>query len=556
MKKSFINGWTKHFRLLLIVIPILYLFLGFYFNRLSGTYYVRSVDSEYIYFISGLSLARGHFLIGHIDNPATPLQYVVALSFKATHLIRQPESGIIDDAILHSELYLKIANLVLLTLTSLFLLAAGAFVFRLTKQVTLAFLVQSAPFISQLSLDNLSRFAPEAFLILPVVMMMCFILWVLDHEDPDVRKPAILAGLIAGFGLSVKLTFFPLWLLPLFVLKKRHILYLATAIFSFFLMALPVTLQISRFWHWIKRLLFFSGQHGEGEKSFIDWNTFGPNITEIYNSNKFYFHVLAIFAVIFTIRIILNRKDRPLLKLGAGVLAVIALLLFMVGKHFEYRYFIMALYLFPLILLLSVKMVLPGQWKFHKTISGLVYFFTAVFLLYTQLALIPVKTMHISRDVDNKYKTLQFASTLPAGANRIIASSYYGGAFVEYAMMFTGAYAGKQKETYARHFATLYPNSWIYHSWDRSMNSWGTSPEINENSAPFYVYLHSQTIGEQLFEDLGKIASPGIGFVTDTLYHNDYSDETILKVTVTQPNQTYLKNLDQENGGSHHMTGS
>ncbi len=416
MKKQFITTWRKSFWLLLIIIPVLYLFLGFYFNRLSGTYFVRSVDSEYIYFISGLTLARGHFLIGHIDNPATPLQYVVALSFKAIHLIRQPENGIIDDAILNSELYLKTANLILLTVTSLFLLGAGALVYRLTKQVSLAFLVQAAPFITQLSLDNLSRFAPEAFLILPVILMICFILWILECDNPGETKPALLAGVIAGFGLSVKLTFLPLWILPLFVLKRKHLLYLFTGLVSFFLIALPVTLQISRFWHWIKRLLFFSGQHGEGEKNFIDWNTFWPNIIEIYNSNKFYFRVLAIFVIIFILYIIFKRKERSVMKLGAGVLAVIALLLFMVGKHFEYRYFIMALYLFPLILVLTVRMILPIQWKYRKTISGLVYLFTGVFLLYTQLSLVPIKTMHISRDVDNKNKTLQFASTLPAEA--------------------------------------------------------------------------------------------------------------------------------------------
>jgi hypothetical protein len=67
------------------------------------------------------------------------------------------------------------------------------------------------------------------------------------------------------------------------------------------------------------------------------------------------------------------------------------------------------------------------------------------------------------------------------------------------------------------------------------------------------VYLHSRKIGGQLFEDLAKIAPAGVEFTTDTLFHNDYSDETILRV---YPNQTYLKNLDQVNGGSHHITGS
>lgn len=553
--KPIIDSLKKRGWILLLAVPVLYLFLGFYFNRLSGIYFVRSVDSEYIYFISGLSLARGHFLIGHIDNPATPLQYVVALSFKALHLIRQPENGLIDDAILNSELYLKIANLVLITVTSLFLLGAGVLAHRLTRVLPLAFLVQTAPFITQLSLDNLSRFAPEAFLMIPVMLMICFILWRLrdDQEDQEPARAAILAGVIAGFGLSVKLTFFPLWLLPLFILRKKQLIYLLTAVGSFFLIALPVTLQISRFWHWIKRLLFFSGQHGEGEKSFIDWPTFWPNITEIYNANKFYFRILLLFTAIFILYSFLKRREKSVFRTGAGVLAVVALLLFMVGKHFEYRYFIMALYLFPLMVILGVRMMIPGGGRLRENLRGFIFVITGGFLLYSQLSLVPVKTGHISRDVDNKARTWQYASTLPADALKIVASSYYGGSFVEYAFVFTGAYAGREKETYNQHFARLFPNTWVYQSWDRSLISWSSTPEIREDSAPFYVYLHSRKIGGQLFEDLAKIAPAGVEFTTDTLFHNDYSDETILRV---YPNQTYLKNLDQVNGGSHHITGS
>ncbi len=70
----------------------------------------------------------------------------------------------------------------------------------------------------------------------------------------------------------------------------------------------------------------------------------------------------------------------------------------------------------------------------------------------------------------------------------------------------------------------------------------------------FFVRLRSRHPNR--IESCEKIDAPGIEFAKDTLYHYDYSKETLLKVTIRHPNQTYLKNLDQVNGESHHTTGS
>ena len=67
--------------LLLLIAPFAYFFLGSYIHQVIGLYSLRSADPEYIYFISGLSIADGKFMLGHIDNPGTPLQYLTALVF-------------------------------------------------------------------------------------------------------------------------------------------------------------------------------------------------------------------------------------------------------------------------------------------------------------------------------------------------------------------------------------------------------------------------------------------------------------------------------------------
>ncbi len=48
---------------LLLVIPFFYFALAIYFRILMNNPSLRSIDPEYIYFISGLGIAEGHFKI-------------------------------------------------------------------------------------------------------------------------------------------------------------------------------------------------------------------------------------------------------------------------------------------------------------------------------------------------------------------------------------------------------------------------------------------------------------------------------------------------------------
>ena len=70
----------KYYLFILAVIPVVYVLAGFYFNQLIGIFSLRNMDPEYIYFLSGLGIANGHFHIGHFDNPGTPLQVLIGLT--------------------------------------------------------------------------------------------------------------------------------------------------------------------------------------------------------------------------------------------------------------------------------------------------------------------------------------------------------------------------------------------------------------------------------------------------------------------------------------------
>jgi hypothetical protein len=83
----------RYEQVLLILMPVVYFIAGSYFRNLLGNLSLRSCDPEYIYFMSGLTLSDGLLKIGHIDNPGTPLQVFLAITFRIVYFFRASPSS-------------------------------------------------------------------------------------------------------------------------------------------------------------------------------------------------------------------------------------------------------------------------------------------------------------------------------------------------------------------------------------------------------------------------------------------------------------------------------
>jgi len=117
---------------LLVIIPLLYFIAASYFRNLLGNLSLRSCDPEYIYFMSGLTVADGVLKVGHIDNPGTPLQLLVALVFKIVFLIRSTPTPFLEDVLLHPDLYIGVVSQTIAALTTILLMFTGWKVFKYT----------------------------------------------------------------------------------------------------------------------------------------------------------------------------------------------------------------------------------------------------------------------------------------------------------------------------------------------------------------------------------------------------------------------------------------
>lgn len=125
--QSFLQNlkFTRYQKGLLYIFPILYLLIGFYFRQVFGDLSLRSIDPEYIHFVSGLSVSVGKFTQANIDQPAAILHLMLALVFRVVYFFRPHSATFFQDIIIHSDLYLGVANLVITALIGLFMFWAG-----------------------------------------------------------------------------------------------------------------------------------------------------------------------------------------------------------------------------------------------------------------------------------------------------------------------------------------------------------------------------------------------------------------------------------------------
>jgi hypothetical protein len=532
---------------LLVLIPLLYFIAGGYFRNLLGNLSLRSCDPEYIYFMSGLTLSDGNLKLGHIDNPGTPLQVMMALVFKLTYFFRSAPVPYVEDVLLHPDLYLSVASLFIVAATTLLLLFAGNKVYKSTNSIFYALLIQTAPFLPVIWYDLVGRVAPELIMPFPVVLLIVLIISVYFKNGKTTTKELLFFSLISALGLSIKLTFLPLWFIPFLIIDgwKKRFSFIGLSFLFFFIMAFPMTLRIEVFLGWVKNLFLHSGQYGGGESNIIDFASLGTNLKELYGYEKRYFYVFfSLMAVLAGYLGYFRKKaERRISIIAIAVIITIALQVVMVGKHYAHRYFIPVLMLQPLLVFLLaeiIKKFYPKKVTTYLISIGIIFFF--VWQIQFNKQWLPIKTEAMGNDIANRMPTWHVAQTLEKDSYKIIASQNYGCPFIEYTLMYSTVWAShKKQEEYKPILARLYPDTYNFFTWDNSMRYWGekfNAQKVTESGKNVYLYLERNE--EELYNrTISKLQEENGGeFMTekDTVFLNDKTGEIILKLII-QPEQ-------------------
>ena len=531
---------SKKIKYLLFIFPCLYLLLGFYFRQILGDLSLRSLDPDYIYFISGLGISEGHIKVAHVDNPGTPLQYLMGITYLIIYLFRPGNTSYLEDVFRNPDLYMSVSNLVITGLIASVLFYAGKRIYQSTGSVLYGLLIQTTPFLPVIWYDIIGRIVPELLMPLPVIFLEIFLIELIYSEkDSFDKRQIILLSVIAAFGLSVKLTYISLWFIPLVLIKtwKKKSLFLGLSILFFLFFAIPVTLRINTFTGWIKALFIHSGQYGGGDSDFVNWSDFFVNLNFIWNYENWFLIASILTVLLATAYILIRKKEafsNKIVWVAIAVLLAIVIQTGMVCKHFAHRYYVPALLLFPLLIFLITELLKQFvKEQYQKLLSiGLIVFIGA-FIIHQQ-PWVQLKAEVMGNDVNQRKETWHFVSTLDPNSIKIITTQNYGCPFKEYALMVSYSWAGSQRKYYTETLARLYPDTYLYFTWDNTLKYWGeelTMEKISTSKKPVYLYLENDS-PELLNKTMEKVSfsSDSIGASPELLFRNEQTKEVVYKL--------------------------
>ncbi len=527
---------------LLLLFSLVYFIISSYFRHLLGNLSLRTCDPEYIYFMSGLTMADGTLKVGHFDNPGTPLQLLVALIFRIVYAVRSTPVPFVEDVFIHPDLYLGVVSQSIAAFIMLLLLFAGMQVLKFTGNIAYALLLQTSVFLPVIWYDLTGRVMPELLMPFPVVLLMVLIIALYHKKEKITMRELLFFSLLSAFGLSIKLSFLPLLVIPFVLVDgwRKKLLFLGFSIALFLIMALPMTLRLGIFLSWVKELFLHSGQYGGGEANIVDFSSLAVNLKELYGYEKRYFYLFFSLIAILVGYVLFSRKraDKKILWLAIAVIAAISLQIVMVGKHYAHHYFIPVLMLQPLMVFIlaeMVKKVLPGKIANTFIYTGIALFFVWQFQFNRQW--LPVKTEAMETDIASRMPTWHVAQSLEKESWKIVVSQNYGSPFIEYTLMYSMAWANnKKKEEYGPILNRLYPGFYSYFTWSDEMKYWGEKfnlQSIADSGKPVYLYLerNDESLYDRTINKLQEENEAPFVAERETIFLNDKTGEIIFRLS-------------------------
>lgn len=542
---QFVGFIEKNKFYFLLLFPFLFFFSGIYFRLILGDPSLRSVDPEFVYFMTGLNISEGYFKVIHIDHPGTPLQYLVAIVFRITHFLRGNSTEYIEDVLRHPDLYLSMVNLTITALLAITLFIAGRYVFIKTGSLLYSMLIQTTPFIAVILYEIIGRITPEILIPFPIIALTAFLIGhIADKKEKFSNIDLVILSLIMGFGLSIKLTLIPIWIIPLIIVNSwrgKLITGILSVVF-FLIIAFPVTLQIEKFWHWGTDLFMHSGKYGGGEDNIIDPVKLKENLGLIFSLQKHfsYLTLLMIALIPFSFFWFRKHKDPIILKkiiISTAVVVAIVLQAIISGKHYAPRYFLPALLLGPLLIFLFIEIV-NGFYSSRLLKSGLMILL-AVFIFWNfrqQIGTINYTSQAFEQQITAKLETKTFEKTIEKGSVKIIATIDFGCPLNECALLYSTIWSiHSLKPNYINRLSKIYPNSYQYTLWGDNFHFWGEAlnPEkIIAEDTPVYLFLENDN--PELYTKVIDKTFKDFTVENELVFDNQVTRERVLKLKISQ----------------------
>lgn len=206
-----------------------------------------------------------------VEHPGTAMQWTIGVAEYLTHVVAG-EGEFRSDILQRPEFYAQAAGGVL---ASLYLLALALAVWRFVR----AFGVWPALVFQLLLLWGLPilsigryRLWPESLVLTCGIVALALLAPTLARQRQPSSAETLVLGLISAIGITTKVIYLPLFLIPLLLLgRQRIVLYLGAATLSISLIFIPIYSRLGYMVDWYRAIGSSPGRHGQSG----DWHPLG-----------------------------------------------------------------------------------------------------------------------------------------------------------------------------------------------------------------------------------------------------------------------------------------
>lgn len=482
--------------LILIIIPICFIFYSVYLRKVEGPYFEGFSDPSYIYLINSLNLSQiNGYGVGHIDHPGTPVQVFGAVAVRIIYFLTGSKDTVSEDVLYKPELYLNYINALSAVLNSLGIFILGFTIFRLSKNYFLSLTFQLIPFLSINLLESFSEFKPEnnVFFFIAVFLVTLINYVYKDNDSSDSYAMIFLSGLMIGIIISIKISFVCLAFIPLIIIKKlkNKIYYVSISLITFFICIIPALTNFDYIINWTKNLFIYNQRYGKGSPNVIDLDLFITNFLKIFiNEKLFMFSFIMIIAFILLILINNNADYKSKIVIESKLLYAfffaMVIQIFLVSKHYSSRYLYPALILtvpsiFLLIIILSKKYHFK---QYEKKVY--VILFTIMFLLSVNVS---YKLINRSLNNNNEVNRINSFLIQSNSDSKVISSSDVSNEFT--GLVLSNFYSGtKARNVYKGIIEKRFPNSVFFEIYNSQLITFPDTLDLKDYFTGSYKILY------------------------------------------------------------------
>jgi hypothetical protein len=505
-------------RWLLLLIPLAVLVLCILVVIERSPFFASWYDPVYCYLLNGLNIATGHFHVGHVDHPGTPLQFYTAVLLRCFHFFSN-EKDIIQDVLLRPEWYLFRIGIVSSFVIAACMYTAGLLMLRFTSNIFYSLLIQLTHVVSFHGLFFSQNLMSEFILVTCGILLAPLLVGYTFRTKDNSKTILLYAAIISGIMIAGKFPAFSVWLLWILIMKSRKHFFLFTAISAttFVLITFPAWHAATQFKQWIVNLLTHTGRYGGGSKGFADWTQLMRNAGTILS---FSWIVTATYVLVF-ITVLLNannifrkNSDSSLRTLAAACFAI-TLHLLMVSKQFAMHYFIPAgLLIVPCIVILLKRLEQHRIIHFLNkgTLGVSVALGIALLLLWRSVAMYQFfpRFVHPGNELNKVVSSFNYDLAL--------FDYKEGGPLAEPALYFGKYYTGERNQYYTDRLAELYPKFYFYYPATATMKNWRSDiePSTVLRDSMLLLYYHAKADSFNIYDLNWKNSD----FKVDTVLHS------------------------------------